>query len=87
MLPAISASSALLKNTRTLALPSVARVEVDPEPMAGEWQQAERRGADYSEHRTYEGELVNDRDAVAKYLSAAGVELEPVTGRLISVYA
>lgn len=86
MLPALSAPSVLLKNTRTLALPGVARVDADPEALTGEWQQAERHRAE-AEHHTFEGELVNDRDAVAEYLSAAGIELEAAKGLLISVYA
>lgn len=86
MLPALSAPSALLKISRSLALPGVARADVDPEPLTGEWQRAEKRGAK-AEHQTLEGELFNDCDAVAEYLNAAGVELEPVQGLLISVYA
>lgn len=86
MLPIVSTPSAQhprTNNRRSLAVQSIVHTE---EALSGDWQRAKahRRA---KQQRTFEGELSIDSAAVESYLSAAGEQIETVSGSLLSVYA
>jgi len=79
----LSANTSLTAPRRVLRVQHVVEAQ---EPLSGEWQGA-RKKSKAKQRTILEGELLVDREAVSRYLAAAGELPEVTAGELISVYA